>query len=238
MMNKINENIISLNIENHTYSLNDNKNIQFTSVTTYISDFFEKFDQLKIAKKLIKTSPKYAHYSIEGLIADWDKSRDYGTLIHKQIEDAINGVSKPTEIKAKNGVEWINNYLEDKKYDLYIEKTIFSKELKLAGTMDLLVRLKDTDEYIIIDWKTNKKIDTRSYRNKKGTHPITSNVEDCKYNVYAFQLSLYRYLLEEYYGLNIKQQIIAHIDDYSVNSYLPPYYKAHMEAIAKLRKEH
>ena len=70
-----------------------------------------------------------------------------------------------------------------------------------------------------------------------GNHPITSNIEDCKYNVYAFQLSLYRYILEEYYGLNIKQQIIAHIDDYGVNSYLPPYYKGHMEELAKLRKD-
>ena len=235
-MNSINNNKISLNEKKHIYSL-ENSNIQFTSVTTYIGDFFEKFDQQKIAKKLIKTSPKYAHLSIDELIADWDKSRDYGTLIHKQIEDHINGTADASEIKAKNGVIWLNNYLENKNHELYIEKIIFSEELKLAGTMDVLVRLKDTDEYIIIDWKTNKKMTTKSFNNKMGTHPITSNIEDCKYNVYAFQLSLYRYILEEYYGLNIKQQIIAHISDYSVNAYLPPYYKGHMEAIIKLRKD-
>ena len=236
-MNNINDNLILLNKENHTYSLK-NSNIDFISVTTYISDFFEKFNQHKIAEKLVKTSAKYAHLSIEEVIADWNKLRDYGTLIHQQIEDHINGVSKASEIKAKNAVMWLTNYLENKDHDLYVEKIIFAEDIKLAGTMDILVKLKDTDEYIIIDWKTNKKIDTKSFRNKVGIHPVTSNIEDCKYNVYAFQLSLYRYILEEYYGLNIKQQIIAHINDYAVNTYIPPYYKGHMEKIAKLRKDH
>ena len=121
--------------------------------------------------------------------------------------------------------------------DLHVEIIIYSEELKLAGTLDILIRLKDSDEYIIIDWKTNKKIDTRSFNGKTGTHPITSNIEDCKYNVYGFQLSLYRYILEKYYGLKVKQQIIAHVNDYTVDSYLPPYHKGHMDAITELRKE-
>ena len=235
-MNSIHNNSISLNEENHTYSLK-NSDIDFISVTTYIGDFFEKFDQLKIAKKLVKTSPKYAHLSVEEIITDWNKLRDYGTFVHKQIEDHVNGLSDASDIKAKNAVIWLNNYLEDKNHELYVEKIIFSEGLKIAGTMDVLVRLKDTNEYIIIDWKTNKKIDTRSFNKKVGTHSITSNIEDCKYNIYAFQLSLYRYILEEYYGLSIKQQIIAHVNDYSVKSYLPPYYKGHMEALAQLRKD-
>jgi len=234
-MNSIDDKNISLNEEEHIYSL-DNSNIQFTSVTTYISDFFEKFDQLKIANKLIKTSMKYAHRTLEDIIADWDKSRDYGTLVHKQIEDHFNGVAEASDVKAKHGVRWLNEFIQGRECDVHVEKIIFSEDLKLAGTMDVLIRLKDTDEYIIIDWKTNKKIDKRSFRNKMGTHPITSNIEDCKYNVYAFQLSLYRYILETYYNLKIKQQIIAHIDDSSVKAYLPPYHRGHMEAITSLRK--
>ena len=234
--NSINDNIISLNEENHTYSLNKS-NIEFVSVTTYIGEFFEKFDQQKIAEKLVRTNIKYSGRTVEDVIAGWNELRDYGTLVHKQIEDDVNGVAKALDVKAKHGVTWLDNFLENRDYDLYVEKIIFSKESRLAGTMDVLIKIKDSNEYIIIDWKTNKKIDTRSFKNKKGIHPITSNVEDCKYNVYAFQLSLYRYILEEYYGLNIKQQIIAHINDYGVNTYLPPYYKGHIEAMLELRKD-
>ena len=234
-MNNINDNSISLDEESHVYSLK-NRDIDFTSVTTYISDFFEKFDQIKVANKLIKTSMKYAHRSVEDIIEDWNKSRDYGTFVHKQIEDHVRGLEDATDAKAKHGVEWLKNFINDRNCDVHVEKIIFSEDLRLAGTMDVLIYLPESDEYIIIDWKTNKKIDTRSFRNKMGTHPVTSNIEDCKYNVYAFQLSLYRYLLETCYGLKIKQQIIAHIDNYRVNAYLPPYYKGHMEAIASLRK--
>ena len=236
MLNDIQKNIITLDEETHIYSLK-NSEIKFTSVTTYISDFFEKFNQLEIAKKLIKTNIRYAHRTVDDIISDWNKSRDYGTLVHKEIENHINKTSEAKDLKAKHAIEWLGRFTENRLCDIYSEKIIFSEQLKIAGTMDILIRLHESDEYIIIDWKTNKKIDTRSFRNKMGTHSITSNIEDCKYNVYAFQLSFYRYILETYYGLNIKQQIIAHIDDYNVNAYLPPYYKAHMEAIANLRKD-
>ena len=191
LTNSIDDNIISLNEENHTYSL-QKSNIEFVSVTTYIGEFFEKFDQQKIAEKLVRTNIKYSDRTVEDVIAGWNELRDYGTLVHKQIEDDVNGAAKALDVKAKHGVTWLNNFLENRDYDLYVEKIIFSKESRLAGTMDVLIKIKDSNEYIIIDWKTNKKIDTRSFKNKKGIHPITSNIEDCKYNVYAFQLSLYR----------------------------------------------
>ena len=192
-MNNINDKNMSLDEETHIYSLK-NSGIEFTSVTTYISDFFEKFNQLEIAEKLIKTSMKYAHRTVDDIISDWNKSRDYGTLVHKEIENHINKTSEAKDLKAKHAIEWLGRFTENRLCDIYSEKIIFSEQLKIAGTMDILIRLHESDEYIIIDWKTNKKIDTRSFRNKMGTHSITSNIEDCKYNVYAFQLSFYRYI--------------------------------------------
>ncbi len=44
IMNNIHDKNIPLDEEKHIYSLND-KNIDFTSVTTYISNFFENFNQ-------------------------------------------------------------------------------------------------------------------------------------------------------------------------------------------------
>ena len=42
----------------------------------------------------------------------------------------------------------LNSFLKNKEYDLYVEKIIFSTDLRLAGTMDVLVRLHESDEYI------------------------------------------------------------------------------------------
>ena len=197
MNNNIDDSLVFLDESTHTYSFKDNEDVEFTSVTTYISEFFEKFDQLKIAKKLINTNMKYAHRTVEDIISDWDKARDYGTFVHKQIENHLAGISEATDSRAQYAVKWLNEFLSNRNYDLYTEKIIFSKELQIAGTMDILIKLKDSNEYIIIDWKTNKKLSKKSFNHKMGTHPLTSNIEDCKYNVYAFQLSLYRYILEE-----------------------------------------
>ena len=230
MLNKLDENIISLNEINHTYTLN-NSVLEFISVTTYIGEFFEKFDQQKIAKKLIKTNMKYAHLTIDEIIADWNKSRDYGTVVHKEIENDINGIAKTSETRAKNGVIWLNNFLENKSYDLYAEKIIFSEPLKIAGTMDVLIRLKDSNEYIIIDWKTNKDIPRTSYNNKKGIQLETADLLDCKFNHYTLQLSFYRFLLEKKYNFKINNQLIVHITDNSVNAYVTEYLFNHINAI-------
>ena len=58
-MNKLFSNNISLDQENHTYELKDNPDLHFSSVTEFIHQFFEKFDQVGIAQKLINTHPKY-----------------------------------------------------------------------------------------------------------------------------------------------------------------------------------
>ena len=111
-MNNIDDNLISLDESTHIYSLKDSQDIKFTSVTTYIGEFFEKFDQQKIAKKLVDTNIKYAHRTIEDIISDWDKSRDYGTLVHKQIEDHLNGKYEADDVKAKHAIKWLNEFLQ------------------------------------------------------------------------------------------------------------------------------
>ena len=58
-MNTILDNKITLDRETHRYSLLDNPEIVFTSVTTYLDYFFEGFDGEKVAKKLIANVPKY-----------------------------------------------------------------------------------------------------------------------------------------------------------------------------------
>ena len=57
-MNKLFIDDISLDQPNHKYELSDNPDFHFSSVTEFIHHFFEKFDQVGIAQKLINTHPK------------------------------------------------------------------------------------------------------------------------------------------------------------------------------------
>jgi len=84
---------------------------------------------------------------------------------------------------------------------------------------------QDSNEYVLIDWKTSKRIDMKSFKGKMGIKKETKKIEDCNYNHYALQLSLYRYILETYYGININRQIIAHLKEDGVQTYSTPYMK-------------
>ena len=82
-----------------------------------------------------------------------------------------------------------------------------AKELAIAGTIDVLMKNKNSGEYVLIDWKTSKRIDKKSFKGKKGIRKESSQIEDSKYNHYALQLSLYRYILEKYYGIMVARTI-------------------------------
>ena len=180
----------------HKYILLNNEDIEFTSVTTCISEYFEKFDKERVAYKLVTTIPKYKGRTVQDLIEEWDATAAYGTAVHKEIEDYIKAKKVPEINKAKAGINWLNKYLKKSDFEVFSEVIVYCKELKIAGTIDLIIYDKSNKKYSILDWKTSKEIKTDSYKMKTGTKPETKDLLDCKFNHYALQLSLYRYLLE------------------------------------------
>ena len=217
----------------HKYILSNNEDIEFTSVTTCISEYFEKFDKEKIAYKLVTTIPKYRGRTVQDLIQEWDATAAYGTAVHKEIEDYIKIKKNPEINRAKAGINWLNKYLKKSDFEVFSEVIVYCKELKIAGTVDLVIYDKSKKKYSILDWKTSKEIKTDSYKMKTGNKPETKDLLDCKFNHYALQLSLYRYLLEKNYNLVLDDQLIVHLTDDSVHGYIAPYYKEHIISILR-----
>ena len=116
-------------------------------------------------------------------------------------------------------------YVARPNIETFSEVLVYSKELCIAGTMDVLMLNKDSEEHVIIDWKTSRRIEKKSFKGKKGIKKETSNIEDCNYNHYALQLSLYRYILEKYYDIKVSRQLIAHLKDDGLESHSTPYMK-------------
>ena len=212
-MNKLFNNNISLDRENHIYKLKTSPELEFISVTTFIGKFFAKFEAEKIANKLVKTSPKYMDMTVTEVLNMWKESANHGTIVHEEIENYLLSKQELAESKAIQAISWLNKFKLKSNYKIYPEVIIYSEELKICGTIDLLLFDTINNEYIIMDWKTSKNISTKSYNNKRGILPESLNIEDTKFNQYSLQVSMYRYLLEEYYGLNITQQMIIHLQD-------------------------
>ena len=236
-MNNLLEQNIILNKETHEYKLTGQPDLTFTSVTTFVDHFFEGFDAEKVATKLINNYPKYAGRTVQSLIADWDAAADYGTSVHEELERWIKDGIEPSDIKAINGKDWLQHYKLKSDIDIISEVIVYSTELSIAGTVDILAKDNTTGSYEIIDWKTSKKIEMVSYGQKMGTHEITKNIMDCNFYHYSLQLSLYRYILETYYGLKIHNQLIAQLHDDGVNAHVAPYMKDEIIAMLGYRME-
>ena len=206
--------LISLEEETHTYSL-QNSDIEFQSVTEFIHTFFREFDEVKIANKLTSSHPKYVGLDPKELIKIWNGNRDRGTKVHKQIEDFI--LKKDSDIydpKSQQAIQFLIKKFIKNSNILLPELIIYSKELKLAGTIDLVIYNKLTDQISLIDWKTNKKINKRSFRaSETGIKWPTQNLPDCNFTHYTLQLSLYKYVLQNHYNIKVNGTFLMHLRD-------------------------
>ncbi|MBU2492945.1 MAG: PD-(D/E)XK nuclease family protein [Bacteroidetes bacterium] len=233
-MQKLFDDSIKLIESTHKYILKQEPNFEFTSCTSFAKYFFETFDTIGIANRLTETHPNYIHLSPQELVSDWDKTAKEGTFIHNEVENFIKENINPTHPKSILAAEWIKkNIIEKDKFDIFSEVIVYSKELALAGTIDLLIYDRENNTYKILDWKTNKRIDTQSFNNKLGNHEASANLMDCNFSHYSIQLSLYRYILENYYGLTVTGTAISHLMDSGIQFYKTDYHKAEIQMMLK-----
>lgn len=198
---------------NHTYI--DNRNKQYTSITTYIADHFEKFDADLIATRCaIKRN-----VSKESLLLEWkekgDKAAHQGTLVHDCLYNKFNNIAidfssnpiiRPYEKQINLIYETISKQLDI----VFIEKIVFDPVQLLAGTCDSVFLTKNKDKYVVIDWKTSKTIDKHNNFKKFG-YGIYKKLPDCNYVHYSIQLNLYSKLLKEQGYLELDIPIVKKI---------------------------
>ena len=231
----VKNNDILFTAEDHVYKSKSNPEIDFTSVTQFVKKFFSEFDSQKISKKLVSSHPVYQHMTQEELLAKWEKSSEMGRIIHKEIEDYINTGKEGIEEKSKKAINYLKKNI-NQKLELYPEVIVHSKKLKIAGTIDLIIYNKENDEYNLVDWKTNKAIKRKAFKNKKGIKKSTRELDDCQYIHYSLQLSLYKFLLEEDGFKNINKISIMHLKDNEILYISCKYMKKEIQNMLKEKK--
>ena len=190
----------------------------------------------------------------QDILDAWDeenrKSCERGTKIHAQLENEFYAGGKNVELK-KFGLggkfECRRNYTElDLPYGVYpeylISRTSDDGILNVAGQIDCLV--KNGNEIVIIDHKTNKKLDlkggfnTITKQSVKMLYPL-NNLDDCNFNHYQLQLSTYAWMLQK---INpkfvIKDLILNHYDHEGNNTlYHCDYLKTEVERMLAFYKK-
>ena len=190
----------------------------------------------------------------QDILDAWDeenrKSCERGTKIHAQLENEFYAGGKNVELK-KFGLggkfECRRNYTElDLPYGVYpeylISRTSDDGILNIAGQIDCLV--KNGNEIVIIDHKTNKKLDlkggfnTTTKSSVKMLYPL-NNLDDCNFNHYQLQLSTYAWMLQKINpNFVIKDLILNHYDHEGNNTlYHCDYLKTEVERMLAFYKK-
>ena len=191
--------------ESHTYYIEGRP---LKSVTTLVEECFPQFDALYWAHR---KAPQEG-LTPEELMAKWEaeacRARDLGTTMHDKIERYYLGEDSGDDTDAYRLFRCFAAV--NRLYPFRTEWRIYLEEYGIAGTLDFLERTPD-GTYNIYDWKRSRKLINRfgmveatSPFRKTGLHPI-SHLPDCSYYHYALQVSVYRYILEQKYGINVNK---------------------------------
>ena len=197
--------------KDHSYkSSNQDNPIDWISVTTLTSHFKEPFDAKKVAQKVSKRKKsKWYGMTPKKIQEVWKKESEramaLGTFYHNQREDDLcslasierNGITVPvfSPILKDRGVKISPNQKLDP--GVYPEHMVYLKSAGICGQSDLVEVVEG--KVSIIDYKTNKEIKMQSWKDWEGISqkmqfPV-SHLDDCNFNHYALQLSIYMYII-------------------------------------------
>jgi hypothetical protein len=196
--------------EFHEYISTDGDDIKWTSVTSLISKFKAPFDADAIANKVCKSKKsKWFGMKPEDIKEAWKaeakRATDLGTWYHNQREADICGLST----LGREGMD-VSIYIPNVDIDgtktapdqklvegIYPEHMVYLKSVGLCGQSDYVEVVNK--KVNIIDYKTNKEIKLESFKGWDGKsqkmQPPFAHLDDCNFNHYALQLSIYMYII-------------------------------------------
>jgi hypothetical protein len=223
----------------HTYTIklpedaNDAKLPELVSVSRLIERYFKPFDAVRISRLVSTTCHHISGHRYEGMSANdlqkqWadesEHARTKGHQLHRAIELFFNPDIEigEEEFKTMENTKQSKEYCQFKQFWEDIQRSrslegdtivpyrtewiIYDRSARVAGTVDMLFKNVCDGTYTLVDWKRVKRLD-RSGREKGNG--ILSKYYDCNMTKYMFQLNVYRYILENVYGLKIRNVFLV-----------------------------
>jgi hypothetical protein len=209
----------------HEYTLDG---VKHTSVTTFIGEYKSKFDTENVAKKYALKHK----LDVNKVIEDWDYMREFasmkGRTFHSfaenwyankifeyDVEDIKNKWGNSMILALEKMLVHFKKFYSDSSKSLIPVKSefiVYDSEYQIAGMVDQLFFNKKHNEYQIFDWKTNKDISFQSQYRDYFKHPI-SHLEECEFNTYSLQLSIYKHIIEKNTNIKIGKCYIVWINE-------------------------
>ena len=213
--------------EGHIYeSIEGSEKIDWVSVTSLISLFHDKFDDVKQSlKSSVNKKSKWYGIPPEEIRKAWkdesDRAIEAGNYYHHQREADTLGLE--TLNKNGNDIPIIKTIIRDGvKYapnqklsdGIYPEHLCYLKSVGVCGQAD---RVEVYDNLLdVVDYKSNKEMVKKSWRDWKGDSKrmlyCLKHLDDCNFIHYSLQLSIIAYIIKKHNPkLKINDLTIQHV---------------------------
>jgi hypothetical protein len=207
---------------NHSYKI-DNEPSAKVSVTGLVGSVKQAFE----ADKWAAIKAKEFDSTPEEVKMVWKKNNELSTMqgstLHAYIDNFYSNKVIPYNKHTAESVlgpilhskmrenltvlvsQFSKFYNDTKKYILPIKREFVVGDIdgtRVCGMLDMLSYNTEKDIFEIYDFKTNKDFSYTSRFNKKYNEPL-SHLDDCEFNAYSLQLSVYKYIIEKYTDIRI-----------------------------------
>lgn len=180
---------------------------QFKSVTTLVEEQFPRFDSVTAAARVAMRQG----WDPADVLEEWNRiagqARNLGTRMHDLIERHYLGELIDDDTDA---FRLFRRFALDRHlYPYRSEWRIYHEDYRVAGTLDFL-ELTPDGTYNIWDWKRSHKLiddhgnvirDSRFGSRGLGR---MRHLPDVSFWHYALQVSIYRFILKEKYGIEVR----------------------------------
>ena len=219
------------------------------SVTKLIETYTNEFNSETIAEKVAAKEGK----STQEILNEWKAKNEWSCLKGQKSHEFAQNLWKGElyQPSIKNAVEWQKKALEsiqtqakqfyndfcDKLEHIADEFIIGSEEYDIASAIDHLFVNRMTQELVLVDYKTNTDIHKNEKYAKNMKVPL-HNLKDTTLNHYAIQLSIYKYLVEKYTGLQVSEMFIVWFSEQNKTYEIinVPYLKTEIKKILENRR--
>lgn len=196
--------------------------LRLKAVSDVVAHFFSPFNILEHSRRFAN---KYG-VNQSKVIEMWDakgvETRNIGTFLHEQIENHLKGKSVSFNYPFEYDGKFINykkTVSIEKEFGYFLdfmrvsgvkpfrsEWRIFDERNKIAGTIDLICR--NGFQFDIYDWKRSIKTSPSETVWQHGINGL-EHVPDIRFYQYALQQNLYKYILENNYGVKINKMYLV-----------------------------
>ena len=185
-------------------------NKELISTTTFIGKFKKPFNKdFWATKKAIERG-----VSKEQILLEWDDIKDTacarGSDLHSYSDNFMHNRVFPTDVSDALISQFKDFYKKFIQNNIVVrtEFVLGDEELGIAGMIDLFCYNNKTNKFYIADYKTNKKFEFDSKYNNYYLDPI-SHLDECEFNTYSLQTSIYRYIIEKNIGIELGDSVVV-----------------------------